>query len=755
MAPTPPVAAPIPFAAAYTIKRKWQGSHLVLGVVEAGVAPTSVDLALVPCALAKGKKTGLVSPVGARGSPPRKKAITARGRAPPPPSVDPDIQIDDEATDHGRNLFDETTGRLLAEGTVNLSAPLADFDASYIKVDTEVNAKHEDDDEVQEIEEADYDARVGVSAGRGGNYTDKEDACLVKAWQIIFLDAIVGKDQTYDNYWQIIEGKFHPMMPYPSVRAIKVLQGCWRTINKACTRWSGCLEHVRNAPPSGLTIDDYDRIANEYYKQTSPKHRRFSLQHCWVWLLDSEKWRVRDKECLPKGGMKVGVADDDSSDDASRGGRNKDKPNGNKKEKAMVKRMPEAISLRDQIGDMVKMKETMLDKHWDAKISMAEKKEKHKEEKCLLRWWCDLFGPSSLTWWCEISGQVHEDGGAISPVQVHEDGGVSSPVQVHQDDGEASPIQVHEDGGVTSPVQAHEDGGAASPVQVHEDGGASSPVQVHEDGGSTSSVQVHEDGGVTSPIQVHEDGGATSPVQVHEDGGATSPVQVHEDGGATSPVQVHEDDGASSPVQVHEDGGLTSSVQVHEDDAVSSPIQVHEDGGATYPVQVHEDGGATSPVQVHEDGGATSPVQVHEDDGASSPVQVHEDGGVGSLVQVHEDDGATSPVQVHEDGGAISPVQVHEDGGASSPVQVHNMMVRPLLSMFMKMVVQPIRSKFMNMVVRPLRSKFMNMVVRPLRSKFMKMVLRPLRSKFTKMVVRPLRCKFMKMFVRPLRSKFM
>ena len=28
-----------------------------------------------------------------------------------------------------------------------------------------------------------------------------------------------------------------------------------------------------------------------------------------------------------------------------------------------------------------KMKEAMLAKHWDAKVAMAEKKEKHKEEK--------------------------------------------------------------------------------------------------------------------------------------------------------------------------------------------------------------------------------------------------------------------------------------------------------------------------------------------------------------------------------------
>ncbi|KAI4970121.1 hypothetical protein ZWY2020_001035 [Hordeum vulgare] len=46
-----------------------------------------------------------------------------------------------------------------------------------------------------------------------------------------------------------------------------------------------------------------------------------------------------------------------------------------------VKRTSDAISLWDQIGAMAKIKEAMLAKHWYAKVAMAEKKEKHREEK--------------------------------------------------------------------------------------------------------------------------------------------------------------------------------------------------------------------------------------------------------------------------------------------------------------------------------------------------------------------------------------
>ncbi|KAM3314788.1 hypothetical protein ACQJBY_033526 [Aegilops geniculata] len=275
MEPPPPVRPPgpptAPTSAAAALKRKRQGSHLVQSGA-AGAAPPSVAPAPVPRAPPKRKKTALTGPANARAKPPRKKAIASRGRAPPPPPADRGIHIDGEAAGHAYDVFNETAGsqnvpytytEMLAESVVNLSAPLCDFNASYVEVGAEVYDENEDGDDVQKILEADYDARLG----RTGNYMETKDVCLVKAWESISLDSITGKDQTYGNYWQRIEDKFHQMMPFPSGRSLKGLQGRWNTINKACSRWFGCLEQVRNAPPSGVTIDDYDRIANEYYNQ--------------------------------------------------------------------------------------------------------------------------------------------------------------------------------------------------------------------------------------------------------------------------------------------------------------------------------------------------------------------------------------------------------------------------------------------------------------------------------------------------------
>ena len=45
-----------------------------------------------------------------------------------------------------------------------------------------------------------------------------------------------------------------------------------------------------------------------------------------------------------------------------------------------MKRSAEAVSLRDQIADMVKIKETLLAKHLATKVELTEKKDKHKEK---------------------------------------------------------------------------------------------------------------------------------------------------------------------------------------------------------------------------------------------------------------------------------------------------------------------------------------------------------------------------------------
>jgi uncharacterized membrane protein YgcG len=63
---------------------------------------------------------------------------------------------------------------------------------------------------------------------------------------------------------------------------------------------------------------------------------------------------------------------DDSEDD--NGGRNKDKPERNKKAKERIKLETEAANLSKKIEEMVKSKEVYMDKAFQAKMVMDEKK---------------------------------------------------------------------------------------------------------------------------------------------------------------------------------------------------------------------------------------------------------------------------------------------------------------------------------------------------------------------------------------------
>ncbi|KAE8809821.1 hypothetical protein D1007_13563 [Hordeum vulgare] len=147
---------------------------------------------------------------------------------------------------------------MLAESAADLSAHLDNFDMPHVEVETEVDQANCGYGEVEVIEESEYDARVG----RIDNYTETEDVCLIPAWESVSLDALPGKEQRYGNYWQRIEEKYHQIILFPYGSTLKSLQGRWDIINKTCSCWSGCLEQVRNAHPSGITIDGYVSVSS-------------------------------------------------------------------------------------------------------------------------------------------------------------------------------------------------------------------------------------------------------------------------------------------------------------------------------------------------------------------------------------------------------------------------------------------------------------------------------------------------------------
>ena len=84
---------------------------------------------------------------------------------------------------------------------------------------------------------------------------------------------------------------------------------------------------------------------------------------------------MRDQE-PKKGEIRV---EDDSGDEE--GGRNKNKPEGNKKYKERMAKQLEATSLREKLDEMVKSNEIISAKTLEAKQQLAEKKAQERKEK--------------------------------------------------------------------------------------------------------------------------------------------------------------------------------------------------------------------------------------------------------------------------------------------------------------------------------------------------------------------------------------
>jgi hypothetical protein len=114
-----------------------------------------------------------------------------------------------------------------------------------------------------------------------------------------------------------------------------------------------------------------EHFAMERYKaMAGAKGKPFIHQHCYKILEHCEKCKSRDQELKPKKGTLLEL--DDSEDENE--GRDKDKPEGNKKAKERIKHEVEAANLSKKIEEMVKSKEVYMYKALQAKMVMADKK---------------------------------------------------------------------------------------------------------------------------------------------------------------------------------------------------------------------------------------------------------------------------------------------------------------------------------------------------------------------------------------------
>ena len=81
---------------------------------------------------------------------------------------------------------------------------------------------------------------------------------LVRAWQGITLERSNGA-----NYWGYIEEHFHQRLGHNSNCTLKSRTNQWGMIEVMYNHLAGCLDQVKHAPPSGVTIDQY--VSTHYF----------------------------------------------------------------------------------------------------------------------------------------------------------------------------------------------------------------------------------------------------------------------------------------------------------------------------------------------------------------------------------------------------------------------------------------------------------------------------------------------------------
>ena len=122
----------------------------------------------------------------------------------PPPASDVDKVFDVESTTSYMDMLNDSA--------VDLDAGIDAFDGEDNVEGIDDEEEEEVDDEVVEVDPA----AAGSSATpktRTSNYTDIEDAILVRAWSRVGMDACTGVDQGGKRYWQRIEDLYHQLKP--------------------------------------------------------------------------------------------------------------------------------------------------------------------------------------------------------------------------------------------------------------------------------------------------------------------------------------------------------------------------------------------------------------------------------------------------------------------------------------------------------------------------------------------------------------
>ncbi|POW01447.1 hypothetical protein PSTT_12526 [Puccinia striiformis] len=153
-----------------------------------------------------------------------------------------------------------------------------------------------DRDSTQKIESK-KDNDIKHKQNRGGNYTEREDIEIRKAWVAITEDSQVGTDQDSKKFWARIHNIYTIAFP-PPTRTQKSIKGRFGIIQKEANKFRGCAAQVKNLNPSGRTLEDKLEMTQRTYEVD----QGCSFTHIWCYnvLVKCAKWHTYCRQTIEK-----------------------------------------------------------------------------------------------------------------------------------------------------------------------------------------------------------------------------------------------------------------------------------------------------------------------------------------------------------------------------------------------------------------------------------------------------------------------
>ncbi|XP_023730334.1 uncharacterized protein LOC111878052 [Lactuca sativa] len=133
-----------------------------------------------------------------------------------------------------------------------------------------INLDNDEDDRFEETQPSRRRKSKGKATNRRGTtWIEEEEEALAKAWISISCDSRTGNAQTRTSFWVRVLDHFHSLLGRQTGRTYDAVNGKWRELRAACTKFNGIFENLKNMHKSGSNDFNILSTACQQFKVTT------------------------------------------------------------------------------------------------------------------------------------------------------------------------------------------------------------------------------------------------------------------------------------------------------------------------------------------------------------------------------------------------------------------------------------------------------------------------------------------------------